>query len=52
MLGARAGEGAGEWEPWAPAFRAEEAWREAGLEAAAPMGAGDGSVRVTVVGPR
>ena len=52
MLGARSGEGADEWGPWAPAFRAEEAWREAGLEAAALMGAGDGSVRETVGGPR
>ena len=52
MLGARSGEGADEWGLWAPAFRAEGAWREAGLEAAALMGAGDGSVRETVGGPR
>ena len=52
MLGARSGEGADEWGPWAPAFQAEGASREAGLEAAALMGAGDGSVRETVGCPR
>ena len=41
-----------QWGPWAPASRAEEAWREAGPEAAALMGAGDGSVRESVGGPR
>ena len=52
MLGARSGEGADEWGPWAPASRAEGAWREAGLEAAAAlMVAGVGSVRETVDGP-